>query len=335
MAVIAGSPAALARPSPRARAPHLGIRVPAASATAEPVRGCPGLAAHVTVSATHRGRGDTTAEHHGLGDGAWLTRLRYAGLAAGSPREHPSDPSSRIISIAVLAPGEWALTSRGTAVSADPEQATLIALDQSAPFDFRGHGSGSAVAVHIGHARLTLSIETVHRGLDHLHPGLALYPLVRNHIEQLGAVAAGAPGLLPALGATTIALVRSLLISAADVAQGELPGRTPIAAIERYIADHLDEPGLGAERIAAAHSISARQLYKIWPAANGPLAGYITARRLERARITLRTQPHLSIAAVARRHGFAHPTHFSHRFRAAFGCSPSVWRRIDRYPADA
>ncbi|WP_067652068.1 AraC family transcriptional regulator [Nocardia harenae] len=300
----------------------------------EPGRGCPGLAARVTVTGTHRGRGETSAEHHPLGDGAWLTRLRYAGLAASSAREHRTDPSARIVSVAVLTPGEWALTARGIAVPADPSRPTLIALDQSGPFDFRGHGSGSAVLVHIGHARLTLSIETVHRGLDHLHPGLALYPLVRNHLQQLGAVAAEAPALLPTLGPSTIALIRSLLISAADAARGELPERTPIAAVERYIADHLDEPGLCAERIAAAHCISARQLYKIWPAGNGPLAGYITARRLERARITLRTQPHLSIAEVARRHGFAHPTHFSHRFRDAFGCSPSAWRRGHRHPAD-
>lgn len=302
---------------------------------AEPGRGCPGLAPHVTVTGTHRGRGERSAEHHPLGDGAWLTRLRYTGLAVGSAREHRSEPADRIISVAVLTPGEWALTSRGVVVPAEPGQPTLIAVDQSAPFDFRGHGTGSAVAAHIGHARLTLAIETVHRGLDHLHPGLALHPLLRNHLQQLGAVAADAPGLLPTLATATVALVRSLLISAADEARTELPDRTPIAAIERYIAEHLDEPGLTAERIAAAHSISARQLYKIWPDANGPLAGYITTRRLERARITLRAQPHLTIAEVARRHGFTHPTHFTHRFRAAFGCSPSAWRRGNRHPADA
>lgn len=36
---------------------------------------------------------------------------------------------------------------------------------------------------------------------------------------------------------------------------------------------------------------------------------------------------HLPIAAVARRWGFKDPTHFTRRFRAAYGVLPSEWRR--------
>jgi AraC-like DNA-binding protein len=232
-----------------------------------------------------------------------------------------------MITVAVLTPGDWSLTTHGTPVAQRPGEPTLIALDQSSTFDFRGPGTGSAIALHMTHARLTLSIETIHQGIEHMHPTLPLYPLVENHLQQLGVIAAGAPSILPELSPSTGALVRSLLISAADTATVTDTTHSLIRTIERYIDTNLDSLELTADTIAAAHNISPRQLYKIWPATNGTLAGHITIRRLERARTTLLTHRHLTIAAVARRHGFTQPTHFTHKFREVFGTTPTQWRR--------
>jgi AraC-like DNA-binding protein len=291
------------------------------------LRHTPGISAHVMVSKTHRGAGDTSVDHWSLGDGTWLTHGRYRGLSVSSGRDHRTDSSARMITVAVLTPGTWSLISHGTPVTGRAGEPTLIVLDQSSAFDFRGPGTGSAIALHMTHARLTLSIETIHQGIEHLRPALPLYPLVQNHVQQLGVIAAGAPAILPELAPSTCALVRSLLISAADTASVADSAHPLVTTIERYIDTNLDSLELTADTIAAAHNISPRQLYKIWPAANGTLAGHITTRRLERARTTLLTHRHLTIAAVARRHGFTQPTHFTHKFREVFGTTPTQWRR--------
>ncbi|WP_288049362.1 helix-turn-helix domain-containing protein [Nocardia sp.] len=284
---------------------------------------CLGVAAHVKLS--HHASNLAAADHWRLGDGTWLMCWRYETFAVSARRDDRADPVSRLVTIAVLTPGDWTLTRAGAQVRLPPGEPALVAVDQSQTFDFRAHGGGFAVAVHLTQSRMTLSIETIRRGLEHLHPRLPLYPLVRDHLQQLGTVATTAEQLLPELETSTVALIRSLLLNAADSAPAAIQPASTVAAIERYIACHLDDPGLHANAIAAAHNISTRQLYKIWP--HPPLADYIIVRRLERARTTLLTHPHLTIAAIGRRHGFTDPTHFTHRFRATFGVAPSHWRR--------
>jgi AraC-like DNA-binding protein len=43
-----------------------------------------------------------------------------------------------------------------------------------------------------------------------------------------------------------------------------------------------------------------------------------------------RQAPSTTVAAIARRWGFADPTHFSRVFRAAYGMSPREWRASHR-----
>jgi len=137
------------------------------------------------------------------------------------------------------------------------------------------------------------------------------------------------------LTASTIAqattdLVRAALISAA----GEEPLRRDDRSQDRttvvkgYIAQHLGDPDLGAERIARAMFISVRQLYKLWETEPHPLGQWIVERRLEAARHELASPRgrNQTIAATARRWGFADSTHFSRRFRQAYGMSPREWR---------
>jgi AraC-like DNA-binding protein len=98
-----------------------------------------------------------------------------------------------------------------------------------------------------------------------------------------------------------------------------------------YIELHLQDADLSAETIADAHHISVRQLYKIWArSAELSLSAWIIAARLEAARRDL-SRPHpqaATIGAVARRWGFSDPTHFSRRFRTAFGVSPRQWSSV-------
>lgn len=98
--------------------------------------------------------------------------------------------------------------------------------------------------------------------------------------------------------------------------------------IGTYILAHLQDPALGAERIAGALHISVRHLYRLW-ANDLTVAEWIMAERLEGAKRTLTAQPaqSVTIRALARDWGFADATHFSRRFRQAYGMSPGEWRR--------
>lgn len=294
---------------------------------------CAGVAPHLTISTTHRGLDSRTTRSWTLGNGSTLMHLRYHALAVSNARHRNTDPRHRLLSMAVLAPGHWTLTGTTTPPQ-QKDRPALVILDQSDPFDFRDHGSGSATILHTTYPRLTLSPETVHRGLHKLTADLPLYPLMLNHLQQLGVIATTAGNVLPDLSASTMSLMRSLLLSAADSSPTTDPTATLVLTITSYIDEHLYAPELSADSIATAHNISPRQLYKIWPDTHGSLSGYIINRRLEQARSTLLTHPSLSIAAIAHQHGFAQPTHFTHRFRRTYGVSPSQWRR-QRLPQHA
>ncbi|WPO75461.1 helix-turn-helix transcriptional regulator [Streptomyces sp. KN37] len=50
-------------------------------------------------------------------------------------------------------------------------------------------------------------------------------------------------------------------------------------------------------------------------------------RPLRHTQFRVRGAARLTIAAVATRCGFSSPSHFSRRFRAEYGLTPSEWRR--------
>ncbi|GAA3550991.1 helix-turn-helix domain-containing protein [Microlunatus spumicola] len=159
-----------------------------------------------------------------------------------------------------------------------------------------------------------------------------VYDLVRHHVAALfDAVRPLPPDLRAAAGQATTALVRLLLATAAApdgqhrVLEDALGPR-----IALYLETHLADPDLTVERAAAAHHVSVRHLYDVWTRAGhtSTPAQWVLHRRLERARDLLATSDPAttSIATVARRSGFRDASHFSRRFRQAYGTTPREWR---------
>ncbi|MDJ0347909.1 helix-turn-helix domain-containing protein [Cryobacterium sp. PH29-G1] len=105
---------------------------------------------------------------------------------------------------------------------------------------------------------------------------------------------------------------------------GDLLGR-----IRSYVDGHLGDPELCPASIAAAHFISTRHLHNVFHEADTTVASWIRTRRLEHCRRDLR-DPILesrSVGTIAARWGFVDAAHFSRIFRAAFGETPSTYRR--------
>jgi AraC-like DNA-binding protein len=198
------------------------------------------------------------------------------------------------------------------------------------PFEFLDDG-GENTAYYISLDRLGLPRDYAARAgaVAHASP---LAVQLRRHLQMVfrdvGALSQSPAA--PMIGQATTDLMRAVLISAVDEEPARRDGwdQSLNTVVKSYITQHLADPDLGAERIAQAMFISVRQLYKLWETEPGSLGQWIVERRLEAARqdLTSRGGRDQTVAAIARRWGFADSTHFSRRFRQAYGLSPREWR---------
>ncbi|MGZ0716756.1 helix-turn-helix domain-containing protein [Pseudomonas palleroniana] len=101
-----------------------------------------------------------------------------------------------------------------------------------------------------------------------------------------------------------------------------------LLAAKQHILEHLDDPSLSCEQVAAAAGISSRHLARLFAQDGGAPSRYLQEKRLERARQLL-ASPHgsrLDIAEIAYRHGFSSQAHFARAFKGRFGMTPSEAR---------
>ncbi|MCZ2843191.1 helix-turn-helix domain-containing protein [Modestobacter sp. VKM Ac-2980] len=247
-------------------------------------------------------------------------------LAVGRRRPPPDAPP--VVSLYVQEHGTGRHEQGGRQRALTP--GTLAVTDVTSPYSFAwGDTEGAGRALQIPVARLGLSVDVVRRAAPHVADS-PLYELVRAHVAQVTRDAerlTADPGW-PALSVATVELARALVISAAD-ADGTtcaVPGETLLTRIRTWVDQHLTDPDLDAARVAAEHTISVRQLYRLCSAAGFSLEQWVIDQRLEGARAELARPGGRPIAAVARSWGFSDPSHFSRRFRAAFGTTPREWR---------
>lgn len=96
-------------------------------------------------------------------------------------------------------------------------------------------------------------------------------------------------------------------------------------AMDRFIGKHLLDESLSPSFIASAHGVSVRTVNRIFSASGQTVTDTVRARRLARARAEL-IETDRSIAAIANRWGFADSSHFSRKFKAHYGTSPTDFR---------
>jgi AraC-like DNA-binding protein len=137
-----------------------------------------------------------------------------------------------------------------------------------------------------------------------------------------------APTLGPAALAAAAAAAGELF--AATVADADWqPSHTALATqIALYVDSRLGDPHLSVHRIATAHHISVRTLYRIFARRGDTVHGHLRARRLDRAHHDLLTRPDLSVSAICTRWGITDVSHFARQYRARFGCTPRETRSV-------
>jgi len=109
---------------------------------------------------------------------------------------------------------------------------------------------------------------------------------------------------------------RRLGLDAADV---------EVTSVLDWIAEHLEDR-IDLHQLAAVGSVSRARLTRMFSESLGtsPMA-YVAQQRMQRARVLL-DETDLTVAQIGRAVGFADPYHFSRRFAAVVGRSPTSYR---------
>jgi AraC-like DNA-binding protein len=207
--------------------------------------------------------------------------------------------------------------------------------DLTQPCAFTQYGAAASTAsFQLSYDQLGFPVDVVRQAAGMLASS-PVYALVQGHLAGLcrRADALAADASAGTIGDATLELVRAMISSAGqdDLRSNSIMNETLYTRIVAFIQQNLTDPGLSPEQIARAHHISVRQLYKLWTHNELSLSEWIMTERLEGARRALASPPATltTIATIARRWGFTDSTHFSRRFRGAYGLSPREWRHLN------
>ncbi|MGI9212935.1 MAG: helix-turn-helix domain-containing protein [Methylococcaceae bacterium] len=153
--------------------------------------------------------------------------------------------------------------------------------------------------------------------------------LLRTHIEYLW-------NNLPTVTMQEVPAIVTGLATLVSVYFGALPApehlpeiqSNKLEAIKDYISNHLANPDLTPDKLAARFFMSRASLYRLFTREGG-LAAYIRQERLDRA-LRLLGHPahkHRYISDIAASVGFYDDAHFSRLFHRTFGITPSDARQ--------
>ena len=256
------------------------------------------------------------------GAGLRLTRTRSQ-LRAAAPEA---------VRVGFQVSGRYTLSVGGHDEARDAGQVNLT--DLTLPCEFTQYGTAASTAsFQLSYQQLGFPVDRV-RKAGQMLPSSPVYALVQGHLAGLcrDADALAASASAGTIGDATLELVRAMISSAGreDARTNSVMNETLYTRIVAFIQQNLTDPGLSPERIAQEHHVSVRQLYKLWMRNERSLSEWIMNERLEGARRALAAPASTAtVAAIARRWGFSDSTHFSRRFRGAYGLSPSEWRRLN------
>ena len=136
------------------------------------------------------------------------------------------------------------------------------------------------------------------------------------------------------MGLQLIDLLGTTLKESPSVLQSSLSSvrSAHLARIETYARQHLGNPQLCPQALAAHGGISLRYLHDLFKDTGQSVSQWIRALRLQSAYEQLLAGPAQSLAQIAYGCGFTDQTQFSHAFRRHYQMSPSELLKRQRQP---
>jgi len=265
-----------------------------------------------------------------FGPDATLLRQFGSGMRLARGREQLRIAAPERIALSLLSEGCWKYRQHGRDQVIQSERSHLVLTDLSAPHEYERVGMGGAHSFMVDFDRLGLSADMVRSAAPRLEAS-PLYSLVQDHLRHLARMVDTLNGTERSMvGIATAQLVRALVVGATNAGSGEGDESCLTTRIKIYVGRHLTDVDLTPEQIAAAHHISLRQLYNLWSDSSHTLNRWIIHQRLELARRELSAprSSSLTLDTLGRRVGFTSASHFSRRFKDAYGVSPREYREF-------
>lgn len=225
--------------------------------------------------------------------------------------------------------GVFSVAQHGRETLCEPN--SLVLMDCDSPMDAVQMGSTRALAFKIPKGILRAH----HAGIDGsfasaVAAGSGSAAVLRDLMDSMWRnYYAFSKEELERLPSSLINLV-GLVFMSTDDATGEASAMTfQFKRIERAIIAHLHSPNLTPAMIAGELGISKSYLYAVTHWAGTTFGRMVMEHRLDRCRATLADPGEFerSITDIALGWGFQSPSHFSRRFTAHFGTSPSQFRQ--------
>ncbi|MCW2506835.1 MAG: hypothetical protein JWO79_5119 [Actinomycetia bacterium] len=273
----------------------------------------------------HGSRVQARLEHWQLGSEIVIMRQASSGICHVRTERHARRDAPERVAFVVHHGGDGVYDHAG--VQHQLRRGGIYVTDMSAPFRYERPGAGTAQILQIERSAAHVSAEQV-RDASRWLQSSPLAVLFRHHLLGLiEAAEAMCPSTIAApVAATTLQLAQCLLLDAAGLrnsASTDAAQATLIERIRLYVQVNHARPELDAELVAYEHHISTRYLFKLWSSQPQTFTEMIISTRLAVARRMLATTPRLSVAAAAHRCGFRNVSHFSRRYRAAYGQTPT------------
>lgn len=213
------------------------------------------------------------------------------------------------------------------------KERSLYLLDPLRPFDVALRGRNRNLIVKIPRAMLEARVGlTAEMTAVPIAPESAIATLAMGFVELLPQQANALDAVAGLKVAEQTLDLLALAISAHQGTEGAAmssPRTVARLRVKAVVERLLIEPGLKPERIATEAGISVRYANALLAEEGTSIERYVNDRRLQRCRSALEDphQQHRSIGEIAYKWGFSDLAHFSRRFKARYGMTPTGFRR--------
>jgi AraC-like DNA-binding protein len=155
--------------------------------------------------------------------------------------------------------------------------------------------------------------------------------LLKSHlITMSNSKPPSSPSEYESLPEATIALLVSTIRHSFEMSEGFSLKQAQLTEVKKFIKQHLSDPDLSLQLIAKSKKISIRYLHWLFSSEEVTASQFIIQSRLERCRLDLQNESMAkrSVSEIAYSWGFNDPSHFSKRYKDAFGISPTDTKEI-------